>query len=83
MPLLFCLGQHRALVSVQAQLQEGERLFAYLDDIYVVCAPERVGKVYLILEEHLRTKTGSTSIWEKQSSGTELAPSLTWPIPSL
>ena len=58
MPLLFCLGQHKALVSVQAQLQEGERLFAYLDDIHVVCAPERVWKVYLILEECLRTKTG-------------------------
>ena len=36
MPLLFSLGQHRALVSIQAQLKEGERLFAFLDDIYVV-----------------------------------------------
>ena len=37
MPLLFSLGQHRALVSIQAQLKEGEGLFAFLDDIYVVC----------------------------------------------
>ena len=32
MPLLFCLGQHRALVSVQTQLQERERLFAGVFD---------------------------------------------------
>ena len=30
MPLLFSLGQH-------ARLQDGERLFAYLDDIYAIC----------------------------------------------
>ena len=82
MPLLFCLGQHRALVSVQAQLQEGERLFAYLDDIYVVCAPERVGKVYLILEERLRTKTGinihlgKTKLWNRAGTKPDLADSL-------
>ena len=33
MPLLLSLGQHSALVSVQAQLKEGERLFAFLDEI--------------------------------------------------
>ena len=39
MPLLFNLGQHRALVAVQAKLREGERLFAFLDDVHVICAP--------------------------------------------
>ena len=33
MPLFFSLGQHRAMVAVQAQLKEVERLFAFLDDI--------------------------------------------------
>ena len=71
MPLLFSLGQHRALVSIQAQLKEGERLFAFLDDIYVVCAPERVGEVYLVLEQQLREKPGinihqgKTKLWNK------------------
>ena len=37
MPLLFSLGQHRALQAVAAQLQDGEKLFAFLDDICVVC----------------------------------------------
>ena len=41
MPLLFCLGQHPASVAVSAGLREGERLFAYLDDLYIVCRPER------------------------------------------
>ena len=36
MPLLFSLEQHRALVAVQARLREGERLFALLDDVYVI-----------------------------------------------
>ena len=38
MPALFSLGQHPALQAVQAQLQDGERLFAFLDNVYVVCA---------------------------------------------
>ena len=54
MPLLFCLGQQEALQAVHRQLQAGERLFAYLDDVYVVTRPERVVEVYRILEEALR-----------------------------
>ena len=41
------------MVAVQPSLLEGERLFAFLDDIYVVCAPSRVGEVYLLLQRHL------------------------------
>ena len=46
MLLLFSLGQHRAMVAVQAQLKEGERLFAFLDDIYVVCSPQGKTKLW-------------------------------------
>ena len=35
MPLSFSLGQHRALVAVNAELQEGEWLMAFLDDVHV------------------------------------------------
>ena len=65
-PLLFSLGQHRAMVAVQASLFEGERLFAFLDDIYIVCAPSRVGEVYMLLQRHLLERTGiqgKTKIW--------------------
>ena len=50
MPLLFCLGQHPALSAASAQLEPGEKLFAYLDEIYIVCRPERVGAVFNLLE---------------------------------
>ena len=53
MPLLFSLGQHSALDAVISRLQEGERLFAFLDDLYVLCDPGRVAEVHSILEEEL------------------------------
>ena len=53
MPMLFALGQHRALLANQERLLNGEKVFAFLDDIYVVCARERVGDVYAIIEEEL------------------------------
>ena len=39
MPLLFCLWQQEALQAVQRQLEDGERLFAFLDDDHVVTRP--------------------------------------------
>ena len=36
MPALYAIAQHPALAAVHAQLREGEAVFAYLDDIYVV-----------------------------------------------
>ena len=74
MPLLFSLGQHRALVAVQARLREGERLFAFLDDVYVICAPDRAGDVHKILQEELwrhakiQVHHGKTKMWNR--SGT-------------
>ena len=46
MPLLFCLGQHQALQAIQDQLRDGEYLMAFLDDLYIVTLPDRVGPVY-------------------------------------
>ena len=46
MPLLFSLGQHPALQAFQAQLLPNERVFAYLDDVYVITTPARVGAIY-------------------------------------
>ena len=45
MPLLFSLGQHAVVRSVQHQLVN-VRVFAFLDDVWVVCAPHRVSEVY-------------------------------------
>ena len=49
MPAQYSLGQHAALEAVQRQLQEGEHLFAFLDDVYVLCQPERVRVLFDLL----------------------------------
>ena len=53
MPLLFSLGQHRALKAVARGLEEGERLFAFLDDLYVICRPDRVQAVHRTMVQEL------------------------------
>ena len=58
MPLLFSLGQHLALARVQSQLEEGEVLMAFLDDINTVSIPERVFEVHTLLAEALWTEAG-------------------------
>ena len=45
MPLLFSMGQHRALQAAQEQLRQQERLMVFLDDVYTVSQPKRVGCV--------------------------------------
>jgi len=37
MPALFALGQHPALRDTRASLRPDEHLFAFLDDIYIIC----------------------------------------------
>ena len=51
MPLLFCLGQHGALEALQHQLCDGERLLAFLDDIYLATPPFQVGPAYTAVQE--------------------------------
>lgn len=73
MPALFSLGQQPALQAVQAQLQPGEHLYAFLVDVYVAVRPDRVRPVYDLLAHHLaahaniRLNQGKTRIWN--SSG--------------
>ena len=49
MPPLFSLGQHNALVAMQARLREGERIFGFLDDVHIVTSPDRVSAIHAIL----------------------------------
>ena len=71
MPLLFAVGQHAALEAAQGRLQQDERIFAFLDDIYTTSDPDRVGAVYAILQEELhhhcgiRIHTGKTQVWNQ------------------
>ena len=69
MPLLLSLGQHSELEAVRARLINGERLFAFLDDVYVTTTPNRVGTVHNILQEELyqhsriHINIGKTQVW--------------------
>ena len=71
MPLFFSLGMRSALVAVKAKLKEGERLFAFLDDVYVICTSSRVLQVFQLLEAELYSKAhisvhqGKTQIWNR------------------
>ena len=58
MPLLFSLGQHGALQAVSRLLRPGEKLFAFLDDIHVLCPLARVVEVYGILQAELWRHAG-------------------------
>ena len=69
--MLFSLGQHAALRAVQRQLQTGELVFAYMDDIHVITTPDRVLAVYNLLPTELRrharirVRVGKTQVWNK------------------
>ena len=71
MPLLFSLGQHPALEEVSRSLVPGEHLFAFLDDIYVVSKPGRVGRIHDLLAAALwrhsgiQIHHGKTQVWNR------------------
>ena len=60
-----------ALQAVQTQLQDGERLFAFLDGVYVVCSPHRVNAIHGLLQHALfahssiRVHHGKTQVWNR------------------
>ena len=63
------MGQHTALEEASAHLWPGERIFAYLNDIYLVTMPERVGAVHPIVELRVQAKirihSGKTKVWNR------------------
>ena len=64
-----CLGQHSALVSIQGMLRDGERLFAFHDDLNVVTVPNRVGAMFAVVQEcmkrdaNIRVRLGKIKVW--------------------
>ena len=74
MPLLFSIAMHPSPVSTGDLLREGEKLFAFLDDVYLICKPERVLEVFRLIENALwihsriRVHCGKTQLWNR--SGT-------------
>ena len=78
MPLFHALGQHGALVAMQARLGVGECVFAFKDDIHTVTHPARVDVAHVVVEEelwsHARVHHGKTQVWNRggiEPSGVE------------
>ena len=71
MPMLVSLGMHPALRAAQARLRPSERIFAFLDDVCVVCLFERVQTVVSILaaelwyHAHIQAHDGKTHVWNR------------------
>ena len=73
MPMLYALGQHGALVAMQARLGVGEYVFAYLDDDHTVTGPAGVDVAHVVEEElwpHARSHLhfGKTQVWNRGSA---------------
>ena len=71
MPHLFSIGIQQALEQVAAAMLPGEQLSAFLDDVYMLCQPDRVGPLYKLLEEALlrnagiQPHQGKTKTWNR------------------
>ena len=69
MPLLFALGQHASLCAIDEGLAEGERLMAFLDDVYISTNPEGLQQAYggaeRVLWRHarIRVREGKSQVW--------------------
>ena len=68
MPLGFALGQHASLCAIDEGLAEGERLMAFLDDVYISTSPEGLQQAYGGAERvwrhvRIRVHEGKTQVW--------------------
>ena len=71
MPAMFSPGQHPVLTEVGGKLADSEAIFASLDDVYVVCKPDRVVEIFgqprEALRRHARIEEhmGKTKVWNR------------------
>ena len=66
-------GQFHALVAVNAELKEGEKLINFLDNMNVCAPPERIGRPCSSEQpfEHQCIHHGKTKIWNCQGEKPE------------
>ena len=80
MPSLFCIALKPALVEIQSRLKGTDLVVAYLDDVYVICAPENARYSYdlcaEVLEEFcgIKVNLGKLAAW---------SPTFSLPPPSI
>ena len=74
MPLLFSLAIHNALAEVKGQMQDGEFLFAFLDDVCIIASPARTRTIYNLVQDRLHTMAGiqlhqgKTRVWNREGT---------------
>ena len=56
--MLYALGQHHALEVAAAQLLPDEILAAYLDDVYIICQPDRARPAFDIVSRAIERHAG-------------------------
>jgi hypothetical protein len=75
MPALFSLALNTALQQFHEDLHDGERVAAYLDDIYITAQPSRIRTLFDALARHLSTHAGirlhagKTEVWNAGGVG--------------
>ena len=72
-PRFTLLAEHEALCYLQSQLQDGEAVFAFLDDTFIVAAPGRVARFITMFSGHLAFAlwTGHESVASGQDTNLE------------
>ena len=65
MPVLFSVGQHHFLEMVNRSFRDDQKVMALLDDIYFGWPPNKVGGVYVAIEEASQTHAhgDKTKVW--------------------
>ena len=58
MPALFALAQHDALVEADALLEPGERLFSFLDDLYLTTTKPRAQEAFQVVADSVQRHAG-------------------------
>ena len=70
-PHLYALGQHPTFEDARGQLRPGEAIFAYFDDVYVLCQPGWATEVFNLFATALsalagvQVNLGKTKMWNK------------------
>ena len=73
MPLLFALGQHASLCAIDEGLAEGERLMAFLDDVYIWTTLRVCSKRMAVLRESCGGTLASVCMKGRHKSGIKVA----------
>jgi len=71
MSALYALAQHDALVAASANMQRGERVFSFLDDLYVVTTRQRAHSTFREVANQVAALAGERHTWVSSRCGAE------------